>query len=191
MGGEKPLRLPGGLESAHHLFSSSCWSVTTLNPVVEALVGPVVGAGGLMGNWLDVASQFVCHDDPWLAELRDRPCHETLGSFGIPTRLHENIKRVAVGIDRPPEPVLHPVDRDYNFVQMPFVIWAGTVPADADGKMSPEAVDPETDRFAAHDHATRGKQILDISRAQRKAMVRPNSVGDDFTRMTIALQARH
>lgn len=191
MGGEEPLRLPGRLEPAHNFLSSSRRPVTTLNSVVEALMGPVVSVGGLMGNRLDIATQFVCHDDPWLAELRDQPCYETLGSFGIPARLHKNIKRVTVGIDSPPEPVLYPVDRDHNFVQMPFVIWAGTVPTDASGKVSPKAVDPEADRLAAHDHASLSKQILDIRSAQRKPMVRPNRVGDDLTRMTIALQARH
>ena len=119
---QETLRLSGRLEPSHDPFSSSCRPMTALDPVVEALVGPVIGAWCLMGNRLDVAAQFVCNDNPWLAELRDQPCHEALGSFGIPTRRHENIKRIAVGIDRPPEPVLHPVDRDHNLIQMPFVI---------------------------------------------------------------------
>ena len=72
--------------------------MTALNPVVNALMGPVVSLRRLMGNRLDVAAQFVCNDNPWLAELRDQPCHEALGGFGISTRLHENIKRIAVGI---------------------------------------------------------------------------------------------
>jgi hypothetical protein len=41
------------------------------------------------------------------------------------------------------------------------------------------------------DHATFGKQILNIRSAHRKPMVSPNGVGDDFTWMTKALQARH
>ena len=109
MGGEEPLRLAGGLEPAHNFLSSSRRPVTTLNPVVKALMGPVVCIGGLMGNRLDVAPQFVFHDDPWLTKLRDQPRHETLGSFRIAMRLHKNIKRVAVGIDRPTEPVFQPL----------------------------------------------------------------------------------
>ena len=62
--------------------------VTALNPVVKALVGPVVSHRRLMGNRLDVAAQFVDNEDPWLAELRDQHCHGALGSFGIPTRLN-------------------------------------------------------------------------------------------------------
>ena len=109
MGGEEPLRLAGGLEPAHNFLSSSRRPVTTLNPVVTALRGLVVCIGGLMGNRLDVAPQFVCHDDPWLTKLRDQPRHEMLGSFRIAMRLHKNIKRVAVGIDRPTEPVFQPL----------------------------------------------------------------------------------
>ncbi len=154
-------------------------------------MGPVVSFWRLMGNRLDVAAQFVCNDNPWLAELREQPCHKGLGGFGISTRLHENIKRIAVGIDRPPEPVLHPVDRDHNLIQMPFVIWAGTVPMDAGGEMRAKPIDPETDRFTAHDDATFGKQILDIRRTQRKPMIRPDSVGDNLAWKTKALQARH
>lgn len=47
--------------------------------------------------------------------------------------------------------------------------------------MRPETIDPETDRFAAYNHATFGKQSLDIRRAQREPMVRPDRVIDDFT----------
>lgn len=165
--------------------------MTALNPVVEALVRPAISIRRLMGNRLDIAVQFVCNDDPWLAELRDQPRHEALGSFGISTRLHENIKRIAVGIDRPLEPVLHPIDRDHNLVQMPFVIWSGTIPPDAGSKMRAKPVDPETDRFTAHYHATLGKQILDIRSAQRTPMARPDSVGDNLAWKTKALQARH
>lgn len=162
--------------------------MTALNPVVEALVRPAISIRRLMGNRLDIAVQFVCNDDPWLAELRDQPRHEALGSFGISTRLHENIKRIAVGIDRPLEPVLHPIDRDHNLVQMPFVIWSGTIPPDAGSKMRVKPVDPETDRFTAHYHATLGKQILDIRSAQRTPMARPDSVGDNLAWKTKALK---
>lgn len=45
--------------------------MTALDPVVQALMGPVVSIRRLMGNRLNIAAQFVCNDDPWLAELRD------------------------------------------------------------------------------------------------------------------------
>lgn len=57
--------------------------------------------------------------------------------------------------------------------------------------MATETMDPKPNCFPADNHATFRKQILDISRAQREPMVSPDRVSDDFTRMAIALQARH
>ena len=57
--------------------------------------------------------------------------------------------------------------------------------------MGTETIDPKPNCFPADNHATFGKQILDISRAQREPMVSPDRVGDDLTRATIALQAQH
>ena len=66
--------------------------MTTLDPVVEALVGPVVSVWRLMGNRLDVATKFVRDDDPWLAELRDYlPFSSTGGAllFHLLSKLYE------------------------------------------------------------------------------------------------------
>ena len=41
---KKPLCLPGGLEAPHDFLSSACRSMTAFDPVVEPLVGPVIGA---------------------------------------------------------------------------------------------------------------------------------------------------
>src|SRR5690554_1553418 len=85
---------------------------------------------------------------------------------------------------------LHPVDRDHDFVQMPFVDWSRPIPADAGGGMRAKAIDPEADGFAADDAPLRQK-ILDICCAERKAMVGPNSAGDNLTGKTEALQEQH
>ena len=84
MGGEEPLRLAGGLEPAHNFLSSSRRPVTTLNPVVKALMGLVVCIGGLMGNRLDVAPQFVCHDDLWLTKCAINRAMKRLAAFALP-----------------------------------------------------------------------------------------------------------
>ena len=117
---EKSLRLSGRLEPAHDLLASPRRSVTAFDPVVEALVGAVIGVRGLMGNRLDVAAQFIRNYDPWLAKLRDQPGHKALRSFGIPARLDENIERVAIAINRTPEPVFHTVDGDHGHCQVVF-----------------------------------------------------------------------
>jgi len=96
--GEKSLRLAWGLEPPHDLFSSSCWPVRALDPVVQALVGPVVCARRQIPDRLDVTVQFVRDHDPRQAEPAHQFVHETSCRFGVPARLDEDIKHVAVGI---------------------------------------------------------------------------------------------
>jgi hypothetical protein len=54
--------------------------------------------------------------------------------------------------------------------------------------MRAETLDSKADRFPADNDATFRQQILDISRAERKTMVGPNSMGDDLPRITKAFQ---
>lgn len=53
MSGKKPLRLPGRLELPHDFLSPPHRPVATLDPVVEAFVGPVIGTWGLTKNRFD------------------------------------------------------------------------------------------------------------------------------------------
>jgi len=103
-------------------------------------------------------------------------------------RLNENIEHVAVGVYCAPEPMLHAIDRNHDLIEVPLVIRPWPVAADATSKMQPETIDPDTDRSAAYNHATFGKKILDIRRAQSEPMVRPDRVSDDFTGVTKALK---
>ena len=188
---KEALCLFGRFETAHDLLPSSCRPVTTLNSVIETLVSAMICLRCLMSNRLEVTAQFVRDNDPWLAELRDQPCHEAPGSFGIAACLNENVKRVAACIYRTPEPVLHTIDRDHNLVQMPFIIWPGTVLSDAGSEMRTKAINPKTDRLPAHYHTTLGKQILDICCTKCKPMVRPDRIGDNLAWKTKTLQGRH
>ncbi|SFL64274.1 LssY C-terminus [Loktanella salsilacus] len=55
------------------------------------------------------------------------------------------------------------------------------------GEMRAETIDPKPDCFPAYNHATLGKQIVDICRAQREPMIIPDGVGDDLTGVAKAL----
>jgi hypothetical protein len=57
--------------------------------------------------------------------------------------------------------------------------------------MRRETIDLEPNGFPASHHATFGKQIPDISHARREPMASPDRAGDNFTRVTTALLARH
>ena len=64
----------------------------------------------------DVTAQFVRHDNTRFAKAGDQPRKKTLGSFGVSARLHKDIQHVPVRIHRAPQPLLHAVDRNDNFV---------------------------------------------------------------------------
>lgn len=181
--GKETLCLSGRLEPAHDFLPSSRRRVTAFSLVVETFV--------VMGSRRDVATQLVCDDNPWLAKLRDQLCHETLGSFRISARLDKNIERITVGVDSTPEPMRHAVDRNHNLVEVPFVVRPRPVTAYARGEMRSKPIDPAAYCFSADHHATFGKQIFNIRRTQRKTMVRPDRVGNDFTGVAKALQTRH
>ena len=151
----------------------------------------VIGVRCLMRDRHNVAAQFVCDGDPGVAKLSDQPCHEALGGLGIAAALDKDVEHVAIGIHCAPQPMLHAVDRDHNLIKMPLVVRPRPVTSDAGGKMRTETIDPKPNCFPADNHATFGKQILDVCSAQREPMARPYRIGYDFTRVTIALQARH
>jgi hypothetical protein len=80
---------------------------------------------------------------------------------------------------------------DHGFVHVPLAVWPWTILPDAICKMSTKAIAPQPNFFWADDHASRSQQILNVSGAQRKAMVGPNRVSNDLTRKAKAFQARH
>jgi hypothetical protein len=87
--------------------------------------------------------------------------------------------------------MLYTVDWDHNLIKMPLVVRLWSVTPDTSGKMRAETIDPMPDCFPAYNHATLGKHILDICRAQREPMIRPDRICDNLTRVAKGLQGRH
>ena len=114
-----------------------------------------------------------------------------LAGLGVTLWLNENIKHVAVRVDRPPEPVFSAVDWDDDPIQVPFVDRGRSVAPDTIGKVAAKTVHPFPDCFPADHHTSIGEKVLDIRRAEREAMVDPDGICNDFTGKTVAFQARH
>ena len=183
------MRLPWGFEAAHDLFPFSGRPVAAFDPVVQPLVGAVIGFWRKGPDRRVVAAQLVRHDDPGLAIARYQLLEETLGRLRIAAPLHENIHNIAIAVDGPPEPVMNAVDRNHDLVEMPFVVRSRTIAPDAACEMPTEPVDPQPHRLAADDNAALGQQILDIRRAQREPVIDPDRIGDNLTRISKAFQA--
>ena len=144
-----------------------------------------------MPDQFGVTAQFVGSDDPRVPKLTDQPCQKAFGGHGIAARLDKDVEHVAGSIGRASEPMLYSVDRDHNLIKMPLVVRLYSITPDTSGKTRAQTIDTKPDFFPAYSHATLGKQILDICRAQREPMVSPDRVCDDLTRVAKALQARH
>ena len=140
---------------------------------------------------LEIAAQLIGDDNARSAELSDQTLQESLRRLRVPARLDENVQNVAICVNGAPEPVFRASDRDHNLVEMPLVRSTWPIATNAVGEMRAETIDPKPDCFPTYNHATLGKQILDICRAQREPMISPDRLGDGLTRVAKAFQARH
>ena len=136
----------------------------------------------------DVATQLVRHHDAWLTKAIDQAPQEPLCSFRIAMLLHKNIESVTVCVNGAPQPLFLAVDWNDDFIKVPFISSIRSITLDAIGEVASEPVHPKPDGFAADNHASFGKQILHISRAEGKTIIRPNGITDDFSRKAVAFQ---
>lgn len=152
----------------------------SFDPVVQTLVRPMITIRHEVADRPDLTAQLVGDHDPRRAKPVDQPLQEPAGGLCITLLLHENVEHIPIRVDCPPKPELHAIDRNNDFIQVPFVTGARPVALDAIGEMAAKPVHPVPDGFPADHHAAFGQQILDICRAQRKPMVRPDGIGDDL-----------
>jgi len=151
--------LAGRFEPPHDLLSLPGLAVCVFNSVIQALVGSMISIRGQILYRLYVAAQLVRHDDTRFTELLDQSGEKALGSLGVAASLNQNVEYVTIGINGPPEPEFLSTDRDDGLIHMPLIVRLGPVSANAVGKMSAKAVDPETNRFPAHDNTAFSKKV--------------------------------
>jgi hypothetical protein len=68
----------------------------------------------------------------------DDTTEEGFGRLLVAPRLHQDVEHDPVLVDRPPEPVLAPVDLQLHLITVPFVARSGTAPAQPIGEDLPE-----------------------------------------------------
>jgi hypothetical protein len=78
--------------------------------------------------------------------------------------LYKCVEHLAICVNGAPEPVFCAIDRDHNLVEMPLVRSTWPIASNTIGGMRAETIDPKPDCFPACNHATLGKQIVDICR---------------------------
>ena len=111
----------------------------------------------------DVTAQLVGDHDPRRAKPVDQPLQEPAGGLCITLLLHENVEHIPIRVDCPPKPELHAIDRNNDFIQVPFVTGARPVALDAIGEMAAKPVHPLPYGLPADQYAPLGQKILDIA----------------------------
>ena len=138
MSGEEVLRLFGRFEPLHLPFSSSRRSMRVLGTVVEIATLSVLDTGQQLASSHTIASQLVGDDHSrHVLQTLQQPPEEALGGFGIASVLNEDVEHNAVLIDGTPEIMLHALDPDEHFVEVPLVARPRPAAAQAIGKVAP------------------------------------------------------
>jgi hypothetical protein len=126
IGGKEALSVSWGLEALHPLFSLARRLVGILSAVVQVAVLPMLHTGQDLAHGRPVASQLICDDHPWhVRQALEQLTEECLCGLLVPPALHQNVEDVPLLIDRTPEVMAFPVDRQEHFIQVPLVAELG------------------------------------------------------------------
>jgi hypothetical protein len=102
-----------------------------------------------------VASQLIGHDHArHILQAFQQPSKEAFGGFAIPPWLNEDVEHDAVLIHGTPKIVLHALDPDEHFVQVPLIPRSWPSAAKAFGKALAEFPAPTPDGLIGEDDAT-------------------------------------
>lgn len=138
-----------------------------------------------------VASHFV-GDEPVgnrglsLQELTKEP----LRGLSIPSLLEENVDRVPILVDRPPEIETFSPDSDKELVQMPDVAQPALPVPHPSSVSRPELEAPVSDRLVRHDDPPFRQEVLNVSETEGESVVEPHGVTDDWRWEAVAAVAQ-
>jgi hypothetical protein len=107
-----------------------------------------------------------------------------LRSVGIAPGLNQDVEHHAILIDGAPEIVLHALDPDEDFVDVPLVPWPWPTAAQAVGKALAEFLAPAPYGLVGDDDA-RSARISSSSRRLR--LVQPHNMADDLRWEAVAV----
>ena len=99
--------------------------------------------------------------------------------------LHQNIEDLTVGIDGPPEVILLAFDREHDLIEMPLISRLGATAANLIGICLSKLFAPLADGFIRYLDTPIEHHFLDISVAQRKRVIEPNTVTNNLNRKTM------
>ena len=170
------LNVTGGLESPHLPFLLARRLMGVLGPLVPVTIRLMHRAHSQLPVRRTLTHELVGDHDPRripmpLQQLAKKP----FGRLRISPRLHQNIQHITILIYRPPQVVLIPVDSDEHLIKMPGIPATPCLSPDPLGIFRPESKAPLPNRFVGDLDAPAPQDLFDVSEAQRKPVVKPNS----------------
>ena len=186
--GEEPLRMARRFKPLHPPFPLARGLVGVFGPIIQIAVLAVFDTGEKLPLRGTVALELVRDDYPWdiLTPFEELP-KELLGRCFVAAALHQDIEHIPVLIHRPPEIVPFAVDREEDFVQMPFVTRAGAPPPQLISIRLAKLAAPLADGFVRHRDTAGKQQLFDIAITEAKTAIEPNGVADDLDREAVVL----
>ena len=108
------------------------------------------------------------------------------GSRSIAPALDQEVKDLALVVNRSPQPEVPTRDRDHHLIKMPPRRRLRSSIAQFPGELRSELRHPSSNSFVGDVEPALGEQVLDVSEAEREAKVEPDSVPDHRRRILVA-----
>ncbi len=137
-----------------------------------------------------IASEFVGHQPPGFSPLVfDETAEKPFGRALIAMALYENIKGIAVLIDRAPEILSLAMNRDKDFFDVPGIAQASLLFFELACVGRPKLPAPLSNGFIGDGDASFSQEFFDFTKAEAESMVEPHGVADNFRGKTMTLIA--
>jgi hypothetical protein len=114
-----------------------------------------------------VAAQLVGHSHPWfIPQALQQPLEEALRRLRIATGLNEDIEHNTILIDGTPEIMLHTLNADEHFVDVPLVTGAWPAPSQAISETGSEIPAPPPHGIVRYNNVVLCQDQPDIPKAE-------------------------
>jgi hypothetical protein len=128
-----------------------------------------------------IAFELIRDDDPRdVRQPFQQLAKELLRGVLVSPPLHQDVQHMPLLIDRAPEILAYPIDRQKDLVEMPCVTGSKTSASQLIAIWLPELHAPLANGFIRDDDSSGEHQLFDIAIAQAAANVQPDPVADDL-----------
>ncbi len=177
-----------GLEAAHGAFPLPRWLMGVFSAIIQPLVLPVLDPRQDLPLRCTITGKFIRYDHPRhvLASLKQL-AEELFGRLFVASALHQNIEYSPMLVDGPPQIGRLAIDREEDFIEVPFIPSLRTSTFELVRIVLPELQSPAPHGLIAEGDTASRHQFFDIPKTQRKPEIQPDRMRNDFGRVAVTL----